>query len=90
MLTNGWWIWSGNPVGASETNDIGLAKRELTELKKLFEPRDLMIADRGFIALKQSIPILCGWKKQRGEELEDWRRMETSQVSNQRGIVHFF
>lgn len=22
-LTNGWWIWAGSPVGASETNDIG-------------------------------------------------------------------
>jgi hypothetical protein len=25
-LTNGWWVWAGSPVGASETNDTGNLK----------------------------------------------------------------
>lgn len=27
-LTNGWWIWAGKPVAASETNDTGLANKQ--------------------------------------------------------------
>ena len=47
MIPNGWWIWSGNPKGAS-VNDISLAKSEVKELQNLMEPRDMMICDRAF------------------------------------------
>lgn len=87
MLMNGWWIWIGNPVGASETNDIGLAKKEIKELKNLFEPRDLMIGDRAFRSLQTHIPIICGWIKPRGRPLSGWQQVETSQISNQRGCL---
>lgn len=85
MLMNGWWIWCGNPVGASETNDIGLANRELAQLKSLFEFRDLMIADRAFISLKRSLPLISGWKSTRTKEVEEWQQQENREISNQRG-----
>ena len=37
---------AGSPVGASSTNDNGLAKKELSAMKKHMEIRDLMIVDR--------------------------------------------
>lgn len=90
MLINGWWIWISDPVGASETNDIGLANRQKKELKRLFEPRDIMVADRGFQGLDKSLKVVYGWSKVRGQALEDWQMNETSEVSNQRGIFFQF
>ncbi len=87
MLTNGWWAWVGDPLPASETNDYGLAKREETHLAKLFEARDLMICDRAFRPLRDSLAILCGWIKPRGEALSNWKVHENKQVTDQRGNV---
>jgi hypothetical protein len=33
MCTPGWWIWCGDPKGASETNDTGLAKEQAEEIQ---------------------------------------------------------
>lgn len=85
MLMNGWWTWCGEPVGVSETNDIGLANRELGELKSLFEFRDLMIGDRAFCALRKSISILCGWKNTKTKQIDGWQQQENREISNQRG-----
>jgi hypothetical protein len=54
MLTSGWWIWCGKPEGASNP-DISLANHEIEELQELMEPRDLLIADRAFRSLRDSI-----------------------------------
>jgi len=85
MLCNGWWVWVGNPVGASETNDIGLGKREKNEIKDLMEKRDLLICDRGFRALREDICLLCGWTKEKAKSLADWQKKETNEISEQRG-----
>ncbi len=60
MCCNVWWIWSGNPIPASETNDTGLANKELEEIKALMEEHDLMIADCAFRSLREKIHLLTG------------------------------
>ena len=72
MLTNGWWIWCGTPVEASTTNDYGLAKSEVEELKKLFDKRDLLICDRAFRPLREELQLVCRWIKLKGKTLEAW------------------
>ena len=89
-LTNGWWTWAGNIVGASDTNDLGLAKRDLIEMKNQMEMRDLMIVDRGFRAIRDKIALLVGWTKPRTEELPLWQYQENNEVSLQRGKIEFY
>jgi hypothetical protein len=84
-LTNGWWIWAGSPVGATETNDTGLAKRELKNMAKIMEKRDLMIVDRGFRDIRNKIAMLTGWNKPKAQQLPIWQKQENNEISQQRG-----
>ena len=85
-LTNGWWVWAGSPVGASSTNDNGLAKKELSAMKKHMKIRDLMIVDRAFRSLRNQLALLCGWTKNKAQQLPYWKQQETAEVSQQRGL----
>jgi hypothetical protein len=88
MTTNGWWAWVGTPIPVSETNDLGLATKEIRELKLLMDPRDTMIADRAFNTLKNKIDIITGWNrnKRTPEEISAWRKEETRIASENRGL----
>jgi hypothetical protein len=84
-LTIGWWIWAGSPVGAAETNDTGLAKRELENMTELMHKNDLLITDRAFRSLREKLNLLCGWTKQKAKQLTLWQKQETTEISQQRG-----
>ena len=62
-LTNGWWVWTGSPIGASTTNDTGLAKKELELIKNQIEIRDLLIVDRAFRCLRDQLCCVAGRKQ---------------------------
>jgi hypothetical protein len=46
MTTLGWWVFCGKPVGASETNDLGLARKDKEELKAIMDSRDIIVSNR--------------------------------------------
>ena len=86
-LTNGWWIWASNIAGASDTNDGGLAEREILVMKNIMEYRVMMIVDRGFHSIHDKIATVVGWKRKRGQiDLPQWQKQENNEVSQQRGI----
>jgi len=84
-LTIGWWIWAGSPIGVSETNDVGLAKRELNKIKNQMDKNDLLITDRAFRSLREKLNLLCGWTKIQARNLTKWQQQETTEISQQRG-----
>ena len=85
VLTIGWWIWAGCPIGASETNDYGLGQRELQTMAALMGPYDLMITDRAFRPLREKLNLLCGWTKQKNKQLKAWQQQENNEISLERG-----
>ena len=46
MTTLGWWIFCGKPIETSETNDLGLVRKNKEKIQKLLDIRDVMISDR--------------------------------------------
>ena len=84
-LTIGWWVWAGSPIGASETNDVGLVKQEFNKIKNQMDKNNLLITDRAFRSLREKLNLLCGWTKTQARNLTKWQQQETTEISQQRG-----
>ena len=88
-LTNGWWIYCGNPHGASD-NDITLIQESYLEICQILSKNDLFISNRIFVHAiekelqEKNIPILSGWRKKKKKDLPDWKKRENSELSEQR------